>query len=289
MPSCVYALSAAPASVLILRLSHILVFTKTNGWRHSSIPAGIECIKKMGKNEGWDIKFTEDSLDINDSLLAKTDVLVFLNTTGTILGKKGRSALQNFMANGGGFVGIHSATDTESDWLWYTNLIGGVFKNHPQQQEATVQILDQSFPATSHFGKTWKHFDEWYNFREPIRSNCIVLATLDENSYTGGEMNNHPILWYQYYEGGRVFYTGMGHTDETYQNEYFTKMINKGIKWAGKKLDTKPLNRDWKNLMDDKLTNFDTYTGVSNLKKKNKNTTRDIQSNNFVDKVSRVC
>jgi uncharacterized protein len=223
----------------------VLVFSKTSAWRHNSIPAGKEAIRKMGAEKNWDVRFSEDSLDFNDKNLATIDVIIFLSTTGNILGNNEEAAFKKYMANGGGFVGIHAATDTEHNWPWYTNLVGGRFKNHPKPQKAIINIIDTTFAAMQHLGKTWEHFDEWYNFKEPISSHCIVLASMDVKSYNGSEMNgNHPIIWYHYYEGGRVFYTGLGHTNESFAEKEFVTMLIAGIEWAGNRSNTKPVTAD---------------------------------------------
>jgi type 1 glutamine amidotransferase len=115
-------------------------------------------------------------------------------------------------------------------------MVGGAFKSHPKQQNATINILNHDFKAMQHFGKTWLHFDEWYNFRNPINPNAVVLATVDESTYKGGTMGaNHPVVWYQNYEGGKIFTTALGHTKESYTNPDFVKMIQEAVVWTGGK------------------------------------------------------
>lgn len=223
-------------SFIVTAQKRVLVFSKTNGFRHKSIDSGKEMFKNMFSKDAFTITFSEDSLVFNKRFLAKIDVIVFLSTTGNILGTAQEEALMKYIHKGGGFVGIHAATDTELKWEWYVNMVGGAFKNHPKQQEATINIVNNDFEAMQHFGKTWLHFDEWYNFKAPINSNCVVLATVDETTYKGGTMNNqHPVVWYQNYEGGRIFVTALGHTNETFAHQEFKKMIEKAVIWAGKK------------------------------------------------------
>lgn len=215
--------------------TNVLVFSKTNGFRHESIADGQDMFRKLAQTQNWKLTFSEDSLMFNKRALSKFDVLVFLNTTGDIFGADEKKALQKYIQKGGGFVAIHAATDTEKEWNWYVDMVGGAFKSHPKQQTATINIVNHNFKAMQHFGKTWVHFDEWYNFREPVNPNATVLATVDENSYQGGTMGeNHPVVWYQKYEGGKIFTTTLGHTKESYTDSNFVKMIQEAVIWAGK-------------------------------------------------------
>ena len=139
------------------------------------------------------------------------------------------------MANGNGFVGIHSASNTEMEWTWFTDMIGATFKDHPKVQNATLHIDKSSdHPSINHLNDNEVFKDEWYNFLKPVAKHVNVLASLDEESYQGKKMNtkNHPITWYHHYDGGRVFYTGIGHTNEIYQDERFEKIIKGAILWA---------------------------------------------------------
>nr|WP_294899438.1 ThuA domain-containing protein [uncultured Pedobacter sp.] len=215
---------------------NVLVFSKTNGFRHASIAEGKDMFKKLAETQNWKLNFSEDSLQINNKVLSKIKVLVFLNTTGDIFGPDEKQALQKYIHKGGGFVAIHAATDTEKDWKWYVDMVGGAFKSHPKPQTATINIINHDFKAMQHFGKTWVHFDEWYNFRNPVNPKATVLATVDENSYQGGTMGkNHPVVWYQQYEGGKIFTTTLGHTKESYTEPDFVKMIQEAVIWAGGK------------------------------------------------------
>lgn len=216
--------------------TNVLIFSKTNGFRHKSIENGQDMFKNLAKENNWKLTFSEDSLVISNKVLAKTNVLVILNTTGNIFGTEQKKALQRYIHKGGGIVAIHAATDTEMEWKWYVDMVGGAFKSHPKQQSATINIINHEFKAMQHFDKTWIHFDEWYNFRNPVNPNAIVLATVDEKTYEGGTMGaHHPVVWYNNYEGGRVFTTTLGHTKESYTDADFVKMITEAVIWAGKK------------------------------------------------------
>ena len=174
----------------------ILVFAKTNGFHHSSIPNGKAAIQKLGKENDFDVDVTEDSLAFAEDNLKKYAAVVFLNTTGNILSYKQEAAFERFIQAGGGFVGIHSATDTEYDWIWYSKLVGANFESHPKQQNAKILVVDKDHASTKHLPDTWERFDEWYNFKN-LNKDVHVLAKIDEKSYEGGKMgNDHPMVWY---------------------------------------------------------------------------------------------
>lgn len=242
---------------------NVLVLTKTNGFRHKSIPKSIEKLTEWSKAENWRLTFSEDSTRINDDVLNKTDVLVFLNTSGNILGHAEKKAMIRYINQGGGFVGVHLATGTEREWPWFYQLIGAYFKDHPKVQPAKI-FVDHSVvhPSVSHLGASFEVVDEWYNFEKSVLPHVNVLLTLDESSYSGKKMGaEHPIAWYHYYEGGRVFYTGLGHTNEIYENQDYRKHIVGAINWAGKKVDV-PTPKKWEHLLDNGLEKWDKYIGV---------------------------
>ena len=209
--------------------SAVLVFTKTNGYRHTSIEFGVETLRKIAREEGFLLDHTEDSLQFNSKNLSKYDLVVFLSTTGNVLGSQQQEAFRAYVENGGSFMGIHAATDTEYEWPWYGRLVGAYFKSHPDQQEAELIVVNPQHPSTVHIPERWKHFDEWYNFRN-INPENKTLLQLDENSYSGGENGaNHPMAWYRENGNGRVFYTGLGHTEETFKNPIFFDHLRGGI------------------------------------------------------------
>lgn len=213
----------------------VLVFSKTAGFRHSSIPAGISAITRLGFENNFGVTATEDAAQFNDQNLAQYQAIVFLNTTGDVLDDTQQAAFERFIRAGGGFVGVHSATDTEYDWPFYGRLIAAYFKNHPAVQPAEVRFVDREHPSTRDFPQFWTHTDEWYNFRAPLPAQVRVLAQVNENSYKGGEMaGDHPISWCQEFEGGRVWYTAMGHTDETYTEPLFLSHLLGGIRSVAK-------------------------------------------------------
>ncbi|AKH82094.1 hypothetical protein AA958_07460 [Streptomyces sp. CNQ-509] len=210
-----------------------LVFSKTAGFRHSSIPAGIDAIRKLGDDEGFTVDTTEDASAFTDENLARYDVVVWLSTTGDVLDQAQQAAFERYIRSGGGYAGVHAASDTEYAWPWYGELVGAYFKNHPAQQNATVKVEDPAHPSTAGFAPTWSRFDEWYNYRENPRGKVHVLASLDESTYSGGDMGpEHPITWCQGYDGGRSWYTGMGHTAESFSDPKFLRHLLGGIRTA---------------------------------------------------------
>ncbi|MGR6973839.1 ThuA domain-containing protein [Streptomyces cynarae] len=213
--------------------TRVLVFSKTAGFRHDSIPDGIAAVKQLGETGGFTVDATEDAGAFTPSNLRQYDAVVFLSTTGDVLDAAQQSAFEDYIRRGGGYVGIHAAADTEYDWAFYGGLAGAYFQSHPAIQPATVNVEDRAHPATSELGRIWQRTDEWYNYRSNPRERAHVLASLDESSYTGGTMNgDHPIAWCQNYQGGRAFYTGGGHTKESYADPAFRRHLLGGIRWA---------------------------------------------------------
>lgn len=211
----------------------VLVFSKTAGFRHDSISAGVQTIRDLGRANDFSVAATESGSGFKPKRLRGYDAVVFLNTTGDVLGPRQQVAFKRYIRQGGGFVGIHSATDTEYEWPFYGGLVGAYFQSHPQVQPATVEIVDRTHPSTRHLPERWARTDEWYNLATNPRGRVHVLAVLDESSYLGGTMgSDHPIAWCQLYRGGRSWYTGGGHTVAAYAEPAFRKHLLGGIRWA---------------------------------------------------------
>lgn len=211
----------------------VLVFTKTAGFRHESIPAGIAALCALGEDDGLAVELTGDAGAFTDSNLARFDGVVFLNTTGDVLDTDQEGAFERYVRGGGGFAGVHSASDTEHGWPWYGELVGARFVSHPQVQQATVQVVEGTHPSTRGLPAAWIRTDEWYDFDSAPSAGIQVLATVDEASYQGGSMGvPHPIAWYHGFEGGRSWYTGMGHTTESYAEPDFLDHLRGGVLWA---------------------------------------------------------
>lgn len=212
----------------------VLVFSKTAKFRHKEgIAAGKLAIMQLGKDNKFAVDTTEDASVFTPGNLKKYSAIIFLSTTGDVLDDTQQAAFQQYIKSGGGFMGIHSATDTEYDWPWYGELVGAYFGSHPPgQQDAVFNIIDSDNLATRHLPKDWKRKDELYNFKW-IGEGLHVLIKIDENSYTGGKNgDNHPMCWYHNYDGGRAFYTALGHDDKSFQDPLYLKHLLGGIEYA---------------------------------------------------------
>ena len=200
----------------------ILVFTRTTGYRHASIPAAIAAIRTIGRRDGFVVVATEDPRAFSDTSLRHVRAVAFLLTTGTVLDADQHGALERFIQRGGGWLGVHSASDPEYAWPFYGRLVGAYFRRHPAIQAATVDVIDRRSPATAPLPSLWRRVDEWYDFQTNPRGRVHVLATVDERSYRGGRMGaDHPIAWCHEDLGGRALYTAMGHTIAAYREPVF--------------------------------------------------------------------
>lgn len=238
--------SALVLSLFSIRLYaeqfNVLVFSKTAGWHHQSINEGVTALKAMAENHHFSLDWQEDANLINTENLAKFDVVLFLQTTGDILNEKQQQALEKFIQSGKGFVGVHSASDTEYDWPWFGKLVGRQFHIHPQIQTARLSVLSDSFPGLEYFPKNSLWTEEWYEFGKELSPNLQYILSVDETTYDpkadwgrakGDGMGKfHPISWYQYYDGGRSFYTALGHMGVSYSNKAFIEHLYGGIYWA---------------------------------------------------------
>lgn len=213
----------------------ILVFSKTEGFRHESIGAGIEAIRKIAERDNFIVDTTENADNFNEENLRRYNAVIFLNTTGDVLNKQQQNDFERFIQAGGGFIGVHAAADTEYDWPWYGRLVGGYFESHPNNpnvRTAMFNVIDKGHPATDSLPDTWERTDEFYNYKN-IQEDLNVLVTIDESTYEGGTNGDfHPMSWYKEFDGGRMFYTGMGHTDESYSEPLFLKHLSGGIKYV---------------------------------------------------------
>lgn len=213
----------------------VFIFSKTAGFRHDSIPEGIACLKRICRKENLDPDATEDAAAFTDEILKAYDVIVFLNTTGDVLNDEQQGAMERFIKRGGGFIGIHAASDTEYDWAWYGGLVGAYFKCHPAIQPAQLNVLDSDHAATKHLPKAWQRTDEWYDFKAPPAS-VRRLIDIDESTYKGATMGkDHPMSWCHEYDGGRAFYSALGHTKESYAEPQFVEHLRGAILWAAKR------------------------------------------------------
>jgi type 1 glutamine amidotransferase len=221
-----------------------LLFTKTAGWHHDSINAGVTAIQAIGKLHDFDVFWTEDASRVmNDKELAKYKVVIFLLTTGDVLNDEQQAAFERFIKAGNGFVGIHSGgADTEYDWPWFNKMVGRQFHIHPAVQTAVMKVEDYNFPGMDRFPKRFLETEEWYEFGAAKSDKLNVLLTVDEKTYKPeanwgtkqgkGMGAYHPMAWYQNYDGGRAFYTALGHLPATYSDANFMHHVYGGIYWA---------------------------------------------------------
>lgn len=210
-----------------------LIFTKTTGFRHTSIDPAVAAFQAMAAEHGFDAVHTEDAGQFTDATLAGFQVVVFLLTSGDVLDGNQEAAFQRYVQGGGGFAGVHSASDTEHGWPWFGDLVGGFFVSHPAIQTVTVRLEGRRHPSNRGLPARWTRSDEWYDVDRNPRRRTRVLATVSERGYTGGTMgSDHPIAWCHRFQGGRAWYSAMGHTDESYGELDFRQHLLGGVEWA---------------------------------------------------------
>lgn len=213
----------------------VLVFSKTEGFRHASIEPGIEAFKKMATEKGFEVDFSEDATIFTTPNLRKYSAIVFLNTTGDILNNSQQTEFERYIQAGGGYVGIHSATDCEYEWPWYGALAGAYFLDHPNPdnvQKGKFYVVKKDHWATKGMPDEFERSDEFYSFKQ-MNPAVNVLIKIDEKTYRGGKNgDNHPMSWYHEYDGGRAFYTAMGHTNETFAEPLFLNHVWAGLHYA---------------------------------------------------------
>ena len=236
--ACAKTKTTAVADVLKVeqaQMKKVLVFTKTLGWRHQSIETGVETIKDFGRKHNFVVEHTEDSLLFSRKPLDQYDAIVFLSTTGNVLDAAGQNAFEKYIQEGGSYLGIHAAADTEYDWPWYGKLVGGYFESHPNNpniRTATVAKTTNPHKSVAHYANTFSREDEWYNYKN-INHAVTTVLTLDESTYKGGTNGDfHPIAWYHLYDGGKSFYTGGGHTKEAFAEDGFKLHLEEALLWC---------------------------------------------------------
>lgn len=219
-----------------------LLFTETAGWHHESINEGVDGIRQIAQRHQFQVDWHEQANRINKENLEQYDVIIFLSTTGDILNDEQQAAMEEFIQSGKGFVGIHAASDTEYDWEWYTQLVGRMFVIHPANQTTRVTVLDDSFPGLERMPKSFLWTDELYEFGEEKVEGLNYLLSIDESYYevqppwgnrkTEGMGEFHPVAWYHEFDGGRSFYTALGHMPETFSDNLFLEHLYGAIYWA---------------------------------------------------------
>lgn len=211
----------------------LLVFSRTTGFRHDSIPAGIAAVERLGEEHGFAVESTEDSGAFIRDNLARYAAVVFMSSSGVVFDDGQRAAFREYVESGGGFVGVHAASTTERGWDWYGELVGTWFTRHPHVQPATIHVEDRGHPSTAHLGERWERVDEWYEFEANPRGRVNVLLTVDEGSYEGAAFGpDHPLAWYREIGAGRSFYTALGHTAESFAEPAFLAHLLGGITYV---------------------------------------------------------
>jgi type 1 glutamine amidotransferase len=211
----------------------VLMLTATAGFRHDSIAAARDVMMTAAAGE-LTVTATEDLAAIGPSTLAAYDVLMFALTSGELtFSVDQKAAIVDFVSGGGGFVGVHSATDTLYDWPEYGRLVGAYFKEHPWTQQGSLIVEDASHPATAGLGERFSILEEFYTFRENPRPRVQVLVRLDAASV--GSTGDYPIAWAQSFGSGRAYYNALGHFAETWRDQRFQRQLTGAIRWAAKR------------------------------------------------------
>lgn len=231
-------------------LKHVLVIGQTKGFEHDSVSAAMAAIYKMGHDSGlWDTTMRTDTelltkkdLKRNAKNLNYFDVLIFASTTGELdMDPSQKQDMMSFIKEDGkGFVGIHAALDTNYTWPEYGDMVGGWFDQHPWMTfNAPIINEDPSFPAVRHFPHSFVKYDEIYQPKDWSRDKVNVLLSLDASrlDYSNNPRihradHDFPVAWSKMYGKGRVFYSTLGHTEESWNDPDIQKMYFEAIKWA---------------------------------------------------------
>ena len=230
------------ATTLSAQQFKALLVTETGGWHHESIAAAIPAMQGLAKRNAFQLDQYQAGMKLTSEMLAPYDVVVFINTTGDIFDEDEQAAFEKFIQSGKGYVGIHAASDTEYDWPWYTQLVGRMFVIHPVIQTAMLDLKSEKFPGLTRWPERLMWTDEWYEFTPEKTSGLNYLMTVDEKTFnpeadwgrvSGKGMGDfHPISWYHKFDGGRSFYTALGHMPEVYSEKLFLEHVYGGIYWA---------------------------------------------------------
>jgi type 1 glutamine amidotransferase len=210
----------------------VLMLTATRGFRHDSIAVAKDVMSGLATSSGaFTVSVTEDVTSITATTLSAYDVVFFALTTGELeFTPTQRSAIINFVSQGKGFLGVHSATDTLYEWADYGRLVGAYFKEHPWTQAAVVVVEDTSSLATTGLGDRFSINEEFYTFRDNPRPRVHVLLHLDAQSV--GATGDYPLAWTQSFGSGRSYYNALGHFSETWRDPRFQRQLVGAIQWA---------------------------------------------------------
>ena len=222
----------------------ILIYAQYDQYHKDAIPTGILAFKDMAEKHQFGLAWTMDADVFTEEGMKDYDVVVFFNAKADRFTDEQKQGLKAFLNKGGGFVGIHVASTTNGEWPWYNQLVGRIFTNHPRLQSGTLQVIDKDFPANLHLPEKWIWSDEWYNYGEAQSENLRDILVVDESTYDTtwgydvpitGMGDYHPVAWYQEFDGGRSFYSGLGHKAEHYQDERYLEFLYGAILWAAKR------------------------------------------------------
>ena len=238
LASLLLALLLATSAVAKPSDGAILIYSGTTGYRHESIPAGIDAVTAIARRHGLTVVASEDPNVFSAQSLKRFRAIVLLSCTTDpkkpesewLVGDR-RDALQAFVHRGGGIVGIHAAADSHYFWPWYGRMIGGHFQRHPQgTPTGTVHLFGKS-PLTAGLPAAKQRTDEWYYF-DDYDPTSRLRVTLDPATIGEKDVNPNPMAWTRTVDGGRVFYTAMGHTKESYSDPYFLRLVSNGLDWV---------------------------------------------------------
>lgn len=221
----------------------VLIFSKTNGWRHDSIPQQVAAVTKLAEKRGWSAYASENAAIFNPEQLARFDLIVFASATGDMFRPEQRAAFEAWLAKGHGFVGLHGAGDGSHPG-WYQALLGyGSYTGHPggadQFQTSDLILLDRAHPATRHLPTRWRWTEEYYAYGQPVSADTHVLARLDETGmrleprHTMGD--RHALIWWRCQGKARIFYSALGHQPEAWADPAHLKMVGGAMLWAARK------------------------------------------------------
>jgi len=225
-----------------LKNKHVLIFTKNGkGYVHENIPASIAALQKLGVENGFSTDTTTNSAIFTDGNLKKYDVIIFSNTNNDVFDtEEQRVAFMRYIQAGGGFMGIHSASGTERKWKWFKLMLGATFLRHPPLQPFTVHVLDKKHPVMKNLPPEWETKDECYYFKEINPSIKVLLVSdishikeSDSSKNVNPDVfgNRYPAAWCQEFDGGKIFYTALGHKKEDYSNATYLAHLLEGLKW----------------------------------------------------------
>ncbi len=226
-----------------LKGKHVLVFTKNGkGYVHENIPASIAAIQKLGKELNFSVDITTSSALFTDDSLVKYDVVIFSNTNNDVFDtEKQKVAFMRYIQAGGGFMGIHSASGTERNWKWFKLMLGATFLRHPPFQRFAVYVFDKKHPAAKDLPAKWETDDECYFFKEfNVGVNVLLVSDISniKESDDGKNVkpdvfgNRYPAAWCHEFDGGKSWYTALGHSKEDYSNPVYLAHIIDGLKWV---------------------------------------------------------